>query len=122
MSVYRRHATGYSDKKEIVDTFHLKRLELLDYFDEYLHGRYHAEIAHARALHRREVLGQLIEKADYQAASVQAIKLLRYSLPRYIRDIRQLLIFILRGSCPRLWQAALNLKSRLWRGATHSQH
>ena len=118
MSVYRRHADGMSTCEAVRnEKFYLERITLLNFFDQYLQGRCHKEIEQARAYHRREAVSQLVKQGDYRAASRQASILLSSSF-KLRPDTGRLILIILRGCFPRLWQAALNFKVNIGLGST----
>ena len=52
MSTYRKHPGGITSAADVRSSFHQKRIELMEYLDEYLQGQFHDPIESVKASHR----------------------------------------------------------------------
>ncbi|MCD6366200.1 MAG: glycosyltransferase, partial [Bacteroidales bacterium] len=56
MSVYRKHEGGFTNRAEIVNTFHQKRIELIDYLNEFHNYKYDLKAKKVKEIHKRRMM------------------------------------------------------------------
>lgn len=108
MSVYREHPGGTWSTMERGQRIE-KIIQALELIQRHLPCTL-PRLTERIATLRREAIGGLIERGDYQAASRHALRLLNHPFVCCCRDEKAFLKIILRGYCPRLWQIARTVK------------